>query len=358
MKKGVVILTGFLAILVLTGCSLTPAATTPGAVQTYTVSKSIWISRDGGRTWKDSSIASNKPTVTDINPLNLVINPINDSVVYAGLRAGGIMKTTNGGESWEFLTFKSDKIYGFTVNPNNPQTIYASSVVNNRGKIFKNTASGATDSWTEIYTAATNGPLVIHLVMDKKNSQTLYASTSDNQVLKSDDGGVSWRNLFQAQSPVMKIALDAKDSNLLYLLTQSGEVFIGSNGGDKFESLAAKISTAGLFGSGFGVIETDPTNGGWIYLAGKTGIIRSRDAGEKWEVVLTLNNPQNSPVSALAINPQNSREIIYGALQATYKSIDEGKTWSTSQFDVPKSISILEYSPLNPSIIYAGFSVK
>jgi photosystem II stability/assembly factor-like uncharacterized protein len=358
MKKGVVILTGFLVTLVLAGCSLSPVATTPEAVQTYSISKSIWISRDGGRNWKDSSIASNKSTVTDINPLSLAIDPINNRVVYVGLRAGGIMKTINAGESWEFLTFKTDKIYGLTIDSNNPQTIYVSSVVNNRGKIFKNIAAGATDSWTEIYTAATNGPLVVYLAMDNKNSQTLYASTSDNQVLKSGDGGVSWRNLFQAQSPVVKIALDAKDSSLLYLLTQSGEVFVSNNGGDKFESLTAKITTAGLYGSGFGVLETDPTNGRWLYLAGKAGIIRSRDAGEKWEVVLTLNNPKNSPVSALAISPQNSREIIYGALQATYKSIDEGKTWTPSQFDLPKVVNILKYDPLDSNIIYAGFSAK
>ena len=353
-----VILTGLLAILVLAGCSLLPATTTPGTVQTYAISKSIWISRDGGKTWKDSSVATNKPTVTDINPLSFAIDPKDTNIIYVGLRSGGIMKTVNGGDGWEFLTFKTDKIYGLAIDPVNSQNIYASSVVNSRGKIFKNTAYGATESWTEIYTAATNGPLVIAMALDKKNAQTIYVATSDNQILKSVDGGVSWRNLFHAQSPVVKIALDAKDGNLIYLLTQNGEVFSSANGGDKFESLASKITSTIANGSGFGVLKTDPTNGKWVYLAGKTGIIRSRDAGNSWETILTLNNPQNSPIGALAINPQNSREIIYGALQATYKSIDDGKTWITSQFDVPKPVNILEYNPINPSIIYAGFSAK
>ncbi|MCX6761999.1 MAG: YCF48-related protein [Candidatus Moranbacteria bacterium] len=358
MKKGVVILACATFTLALTGCALTPVASTPGAVQTYPISKSIWISRDGGKSWKDSSVATNKPTVTDINPLSLAMDPNNQNIAYVGLRSGGIMKTTSGGDGWEFLTFKSDKIYGLAVDPNNSQTIYASTVIAGRGKIFKNSAAGATDSWTEIYTAATNGPLVVQMTVDKKNPQTLYAATSDNQVLKSADGGISWRSLLQAQSPVVKIAVDARDGNLVYLLTQNGEAFVSSNGGDKFESLTAKIVVTVSAGSGFGVLETDPTNGKWVYLGGKTGIIRSKDAGDKWESILTLNNPQNSPVGALAINPQNSREIMYGAMQATYKSIDEGKTWTPAQFDVPKPINILEYNPLNPSIIYAGFSAK
>lgn len=358
MKKGVVIIACALFSLVLAGCSLAPAASVPGTAQSYPFSKSIWISKDSGKTWKDSSTATNKPNVTDINPLSLVMDPRDPNIAYVGLRSGGIMKTTNGGDNWEFLTFKTDKIYGLAVDPIDSRIIYASTVIAGRGKIFKNSAAGATDSWTEIYTAATNGPLVVSMALDKRNANTLYVATSDNQVVKSIDGGNSWRNIYQAQSPVVKIAIDASNSNLVYLLTQNGEAFSSSNGGDKFESLAAKITATVSSASGFGVLKTDPINSKWVYLAGKTGIIRSRDAGDKWESVLTLNNPQNSPVGALAINPQNSREIIYGAMQATYKSVDEGKTWTTSQFDLPKAVNILEYNPLNPNIIYAGFSAK
>jgi photosystem II stability/assembly factor-like uncharacterized protein len=309
-------------------------------------------------TWKDSNAATAKPRVTDINPLSLAMDPKNENVVYVGLRSGGIIKTTNGGENWEFLSFKTEKVYGLMIDPIDSNIVYASTVIRGRGKIFKNSASGASDSWKEIYTAATSGPLVISMALDKKNSKVIYVSTSDNQVVKSIDGGISWRNIINVKSPIIKISLDARDSNLLYLLAKNGEAFSSLDGGNKFESLSKKITAAGLFGSGFSVLETDPTNSGWIYLAGKTGIIRSRDVGEKWETITTLNNPENSPVGALAINPQNSREIIYGALQATYKSIDEGKTWTTSQFDLPKAVNILEYNPSNPNIVYAGFSGK
>jgi len=355
MKKGLIILIGNFLIFILTGCSLTPAVSTPNGQQQYAFSKSVWITKDGGKTWTNSNKAVNKPTVADINPLSLVFDPKDGNVVYTGLRAGGIIKTANGGESWESLSFKTDKIYGLALDPNDSKIIYASTVVGDRGKIFKNFDSGTGGNWNEIYTAATNGPLVVYLTIDKKNANTIYIATSDNQVAKSADGGVSWKNIFQSKSPVIKISLDAKNSKLIYLLAKSGEIFSSFNNGESFDGLSAKINKTGFAAAGFSVMETDPLNANWIYLAGKPGIIRSKDAGQNWEKVVTLNNPQNSPIGALAINPVNSKEIIYGASQAAYKSIDDGKTWATSQFDSTKAISILKYNPTNPDIIYAGF---
>jgi photosystem II stability/assembly factor-like uncharacterized protein len=358
MKKGVAIMSCFLAGLVFSGCSLVSKNPSPEGALKYPLSRGISISKDAGMTWEDAVVATTKPRIADINPLSLAMDPKNENIVYAGLRSGGIIKTTDGGKSWEFLTFKTEKVYGLAIDPIDSSTIYASTVVQGRGKIFKNSSSGANDSWIEIYTAATNGPLIISMALDNKNSKIIFAATSDNQVLKSVDGGGSWRNVFNVKSPIIKISLDAKESRLLYLLAKNGEVFSSFDGGNKFESLTKKITVTGLFGSGFSVLETDPTNGRRVYLAGKNGIIRSNDAGEKWESVVVLNNPENSPVGALAINPRNSQEIIYGASQATYKSIDEGKTWATSQFDLPKVINILKYNPQNPSIVYAGFVGK
>lgn len=359
MKKGLVLLSCFFIVLAFSGCFLAPASSTsaPEVPKKYAFSKSIWISRDSGKNWADSSVATNKPTVADINPLNFVFDPKDGNIAYVGLRNGGIMKTANGGESWEFLTFKTDKVYGLAVDPSDSKIIYASTIIAERGKIFKNSNAGFGE-WNEIYTSATNGPLVVYLTIDKKNAKTIYIATSDNQVAKSLDGGNSWKNIFESQSPVIKISIDAKNSNLVYLLTKSGDIFSSANGGDKFENLTGKISVTGFAGLGFGVLEADPSNAGWVYLAGKTGIIRSKDSGKTWEKVVTLNNPQNSPVGALAINPMNSREIVYGASQAVYKSEDGGQNWTTSQFDVEKSISILKYNPTNPSIIYAGFVSK
>ncbi len=47
--------------------------------------------------------------------------------------------------------------------------------------------------------------------------------------------------------------------------------------------------------------------------------------------------------------------MIYGAAQAAYRSQDGGINWTTSQFDVEKTIRIIKYDPQNISNIYLGF---
>ena len=359
MKKQLVILGVLFLGVFLAGCTFGGAGSStsaPVASQKYTLAESIWISHDAGKKWEASATATNKPSVTDINPLSLVFDSNDANVAYAGLRAGGIIKTKDGGASWEFLPFKTEKVYGLALDPRDTRIIYASTVFNGRGKIAKSLDSGMT--WNEIYTFATNGPLVVYLAADKRNAGTIYASTSDNQIIKSTDGGTAWKNVFEAPSPVIKISLDAVDSRLVYLLTKNGEIYFSRNAGDTFESLTQKITLTGMLGSGFSVMETDPVKANGLYLAGKTGIIRTKDAGNTWEEIVTLNNPENSPVGALAINPNNSNELIYGALQATYASIDGGKTWTTAQFDLEKVINNLKYNPANPQTIFASFLGK
>ncbi len=357
MKKITVYLFCACFFLFLTSCSFGGGKIgTSSGGQNYVFSKSIWISSDGGKNWKASNISKNKPRVSDIDPLSLAFDGKNPDISYVGLRSGGIIKTTDGGASWEFMNLNTDKVYGLDVDPFDSKIIYATTVINNRGKIFKSIDSGA--NWKEIYTFAANGPLAAYLKIDKQNPKVIYVSTSDNQLIKSTDSGNTWKNIFQTSSPVLKISIDAENDNNVYLITKNGDVFFSSDAGNSFDNLANKNGSNSMLDSGFSSMETSPMSAGGVYFWGRSGIIHSSDKGKTWKKIVTLNNPQNSPISALAIDPRNSNEIIYGALQATYKSNDGGNTWATSQFDLSKTISILKYNPVNPDIVFACFSAK
>ncbi|MFZ2192918.1 MAG: hypothetical protein WAV31_01630 [Candidatus Moraniibacteriota bacterium] len=358
MKNKLTISIGIFLLLFLAGCTFGGAGSTSSSMdsQKYTFSKSLWLSRDGGKTWQASNTSNNKPKSSDVNSYRLVFDKKNINIAYAGLLTGGIIKTIDGGTSWDFLDFGAASVYGLALDPVDTNIVYASAVLAGRGKIAKSVDGGA--NWDEIYTFAAKGPMIIYLVTDGHNTGVVYASTSDNQLIKSVDGGVSWKNIFQAKSAVSRIVVDSINSNMIYLLTKSGDIFYSSNSGNSFDSLTGNLTTTGMFGSDFSVIEADPSHTGWLYLAGKKGIIRTKDAGKTWEKVVVLNNPSNSPIGALAINPADSRQIFYGALQATYKSLDDGKTWTTSQFDLTKGINMLKYNPLDPNMIIATFVGK
>lgn len=357
MRRYTLFVICLLAILTFSGCSLIPAntSTNNAPVDQTKSTGSIWESTDGGKVWLERSKGNSKSVDTSgVDILSLTLNPYDANMAYAGARGAGILKTEDGGQNWQYLPFQSEKVYGLDIDPIDSKIIYASGVWQKRGKIFKSLDGGKT--WGEIYTSPSMGPLIIALQIDKKNPGTVYASTSDNQVMKTIDSGGSWKNIFVAPGPVTKIAIDKSNSGLIYFATPGRGIFKSADGGKKFEDISKDISRLVLGNQDINVLETDPQNASWIYAAGGVGILRSKDAGKTWEKIEVLNNPATFPVRALAINPKNSNEIVYGAAQAVYKSVDGGASWATTQFETAKSINILKYSLADASRLYLGLS--
>ncbi|HLN18952.1 MAG TPA: YCF48-related protein [Patescibacteria group bacterium] len=342
-----------ISTIFLSGCSVTPTSDQDITEQKTPVSQSIWKSSDGGKTWEVKNMASGKLVTSDWDILRIVIDPNNSQNIYVGLKTGGMMTSSDGGETWKSTIFVSEKVYGLELNPDG-NTIYASAVYNNRGKIWKSEDKGG--NWKEIYTNAADGPLVVSMKLDKNNPETLWAATSDNLLLKTRDGGGSWRNVYKADNPIIQIEIDKSDPNLIYVLEDSGQILRTRDGGETFQEINLDATSfSGIGSSKISSIRLDPGVNSGIYAVGQSGIKRSNNAGDSWTSISPLNNTENAPVISLAINPKDSKKIVYGASQAAYQSVDGGENWSTFQFDVNKHISVLEYDPQNPDVIWAGF---
>jgi photosystem II stability/assembly factor-like uncharacterized protein len=316
--------------------------------KTYAVSQSFWKSTDSGKTWQVKDTTKQTPTVTDWDVIRIEIDPTNSNIIYAGLKDGGIVKTEDGGDTWNFTNFVSGRPYAIEIDPGNNKVIYASGIWQKRGKMFKTEDQGAT--WKEIYTSPVDGPFITSSAMDKNDTQTLYIGNTDSQILKSTDGGSSWVNIYKANASISKIFLDKSDSNIVYVLTITGSLYRSRDAGQTFEDITSKIG-----GSGILTIAIDPGISQGVYAAGTGGMFRSKDAGDNWEKVNPLNDSGKYPITAIAINPQNSREIIYATSQAAYKSEDSGASWTPYQFTSGKYIDIIKYDPTNPSLVYVGF---
>ncbi|PIP28489.1 MAG: hypothetical protein COX29_00950 [Candidatus Moranbacteria bacterium CG23_combo_of_CG06-09_8_20_14_all_35_22] len=352
MKKILSIAVASFLVLIFSGCANNKTTTVPK----FTLSQSIWKSIDGGADWQVKNKGEGKANIKEMDILSLAFNPYDKNNIYVGLRSGGILETIDGGETWKFMNYTSEKVYGLALSPADGRTLYASGVWQGTGKMFKTQDRG--ENWTEIYTSPSAGPLIISLAIDPKNSNIIYATTSEKEAIKSMDGGTTWRNILLADEPIIKIVLDSKNSNLIYFLATTGKVLRSKDAGVSFEDISGKIS--GDFFSfsrrGFTSIETDPTRADYVYLAGEAGILMSKDSGETWQEILALNNPENFPIKALAINPKNPNEMVYAMNQATYKSVDGGKTWKTFQFDNKMKANILEYNPTEGTELYIGFT--
>jgi hypothetical protein len=130
----------------------------------------------------------------------LIIDPVNPDVMYAAAVAGGIWKTTNGGNTWAPLNdfLANIAVTCMAIDPSNPNILYAGTGegffnadgVRGAG-VFKTTDAGA--NWTRLTATINNANFffVNDLVVSSANSQHVYAATRAG-VFRSLDGGTSW----------------------------------------------------------------------------------------------------------------------------------------------------------------------
>ena len=81
---------------------------------------------------------------------------------------------------------------------------------------------------------------------------------------------------------------------------------------------------------------------------------KSADGGATWRAVNRgLELGEMNSVSALSIDPTNSRVVFAGTDTGVYKSTDGGESWRKAEGYFPE-INALSIDPTNPRVIFAG----
>jgi photosystem II stability/assembly factor-like uncharacterized protein len=349
IKKILLSISVFVATFLVSGCSLpTSVLPTKNSMVNTTMLKSL----DGGLTWNSKVKINDKKTIEGIDILSMAIHPVDQNIVYVGTMSNGLFMTKDGGEAWTQLPF-ADKAYGLVFDPRNPDVMYGSGVFNGRAKIFKRLMEG--QEWKEIYTEPADGTTISTIAIDKMNPQVLYAGTSEGVIIKTTDGGQTWVNLkinADLKGPIVSIGFDAaSDAHVFFAVFQVG-VLETKNAGASIENITEKIDTVRRTNSIY-TLTVDPYLGGVAYVGTGAGMFR-RSGGDDWKAMNLIESSKAFPVRAIAVNPKNSKEIMYSSAKAIYKSIDTGGKWATFQLDTSKEISILKYDQADPAKIYAG----
>ncbi|MDO8716144.1 MAG: hypothetical protein Q7J73_04985 [Dehalococcoidales bacterium] len=271
----------------------------------------ISLSNDGGKTWTASNLGINSnggPSGDAIPVFCVTISPRDPNVLWAGTQGiRGIFKSTDGGKTWQkketgVIENEGLSVRGFSVDPKNPDTVYAAAEV---------------ASWIWLGHQQ-NGFAAFDLVK--------------GVVYKTTDSGEHWNAIWRGDNLARYIWIDPRDSNVLYVST-------------------------GLFDRD--AANEDP---GTRDLRG-VGILKSMDGGQTWRVFNQANGLKNLYVGSLYMNPANPDVLLAGTGLAgpagqntnlgAYLSTDGGESW---QYVLPSStpISAVEYSTLDPNIAYAG----
>jgi photosystem II stability/assembly factor-like uncharacterized protein len=374
----------------------------------------VWKSSDGGQTW--TGVDNGIPTVEGSpqypdSIMRVVVDPVNEGVVYAVTAENGIYKTTDAGASWSaantglesLLAAPSKYLEALAVDPANPQTLYLGTLVPDPvtgffgddalSGIYRSTDGG--QHWAEVVTHMAFTDIVI----DPSNHQNVYAGGLELYV--SVDGGGTWTPATGGSAATVQdvIAVDAADSRHLwgqsdeaggafglYESTDRGAhwspVYTGDAGA--VTSIAIDpVTPTNLYLSSlhYGVYKSGDGGASWaesddgiygivgqvmlmgadsaLYLgAQESGVLKSNDGGASWSLAgngLTVNAYAGVTVYAMAADPADAATLYAGTDYGLFKTTDAAADWSQPGDGLPERFFLaVAVDPEDGQDVYAG----
>jgi|TARA_R110000737_G_scaffold324995_1_gene338146 photosystem II stability/assembly factor-like uncharacterized protein len=298
-----------------------------------------------------------------------IITPLSrqSDTIFAGSVNGGIYRTFDGGNTWTplFQEFTYLAIGSITVDPSNPNTIYAGTGDRNYGGysyngngLYKSTDLGNT--WTQI--GIGNVGIVTSCIVHPTNPNTIlvgalgsgFEKSNDRGVYRTTDGGANWTNtLFVSDSSgVCEMIAHPTNPNIVYASTFNrlnlpnrsiskgfdSKIFKSTDGGITWTQLTNGLPNSLLSRVGIAISESNPNKLYALYVADTYNIFEiyvSTNSGTSWSA-LNIGGT-NLDANALGgfgwyfgrihVNPFNENHIVVPGVDQ-YESIDGGSNWS------------------------------
>jgi hypothetical protein len=171
-----------------------------GEIFEGTAGGGVWSSTDNGATW----VSHTDQVATGLAIGALAIDPTNPSIIYAGtgeanscgdcFYGGGVLKSTDGGATWTVENpegvFTGVDFVSIVVDPNNDSKLYAGTTHG----FYESTDGGST--WAQPTGSGTFASPTYGIALDPtSNPTTVYIATESVGVQKSTDGGTNFSTL-------------------------------------------------------------------------------------------------------------------------------------------------------------------
>jgi photosystem II stability/assembly factor-like uncharacterized protein len=230
----------------------------------------------------------------------------------------------------------------------NPETVFAATL---RGGVVKSSDGGG--SWR----ALDIGPSMARfdaLAVAPRDPQTVYAG--GDRIFKSTDGGATWKavhsGLFEGETEaarqhrrleglVYALAVDPTNPEVVYAGTWTRGVLKTTNGGANWRR---------IFLGGVNALVLDPQDRDTLYAGAKGGgVFKSSNGGQSWHPV----GLEGTNVGALALDPRHPRTIYAGTYRkGVFKSTDGGASWRATGLQ-GGDVRELMLDPQEPENVYA-----
>jgi photosystem II stability/assembly factor-like uncharacterized protein len=274
--------------------------------------------RVGGR-WRATKTSDRLYTAVAVDPRD----PAN---VYAATDEG-VFRSANGGASWSASSMTEPlggwpaggRLSALAVDPKNSKNVYAIAV--NDGT---RTGGGVTGIYESLALKSMDGgrtwptltsvqsvvvpatqigfiPDNVHrspLAIDPRDPHVLYAGGAG--VVKSSDGGLTWRRSGLGRTPVLGLAVDPSEAGVIYAATDAG-AFKSTDAGATWLPLRGALD-----GARVKALAIDPEHHRTVFAGTDGGVLWSTDGGRRWHRFTHL---PHRPFPTLAVD--RSAGLLY-----------------------------------------------
>ena len=282
--------------------------------------------------------------------------PGNPLIYYAATASGGVWMSTDGGTTWKSVWDDQpiSSIGSIAIAASNPNVVYVGSgEANIRGNvaagngIYKTIDGGKT--WTHVWKQEGQiGTMVVH----PKNADVAFAAVlghafgpnPERGVYRTRDGGKTWQQVLKKDSDTgaSDVAMDPSNPNTLFAglwqarrfpwdMNSGGPgsgLYVSHDGGDTWKQLTAKGLPEGIWGKvGIAIAPSDGRRVYALIEAEKGGLFRSDDGGENWELASPSRALRQRAwyYTTLTVHPTNPNEVWFPQVPML-KTIDGGRT--------------------------------
>jgi photosystem II stability/assembly factor-like uncharacterized protein len=347
MRRGVVLGVVTAALLQATGAGAAPAASAPAAAG-VPVDPNLF----GALRWRGIGPyrGGRALAVTGI--------PGNASTFYFGAVAGGVWKTTDGGNTWQPLTDSTpiSSVGAIAVAPSNHDIIYVGTgEAAPRGNmtygdgVYKSADGGRTWSHVGLKDSRQIGALII----DPNNPDIVlvaalghaFGPNTERGVFRTTDGGKSWtKTLYKNENTgAIDVSFDPHNPRIVYAALwqarrQPWNFSSGGPGSGLYRSTDGGVSWKQLTGNGLpaGIlgrihVSVSGADSKRVYAmieAEQGGLYRSDDGGEHWQRVNDDGRLSQRAwyFSTVLADPRDA-DTVYAENTGLFRSTDGGKTF-------------------------------
>lgn len=302
---------------------------------------------------------------------SVAIHPQNDNIVYFGAAAGGVWKTTDGGETWTpLMDFENSIAMGsLSIDENNPEILYAGTgeAVSGGGNIYagngilKTTNGGQTWFQVGLSTVGAFSKVFCH----PKNSNLIIAGGFGRSggLYISTDAGNTWTR--KVEGSITDVSINQNDENEILCAINGVDILLSNDKGNNWTSL----KKGDLANNSIGRISVQfaPSNTNIIYLLTEMGTDRlgkaykSTNKGGSWFKVHDGNaaffNNQGFYDNYVAVHPTNQDIALIGGIDtwlttngAQFVNQTQGYNGGNTHVDH----HCATFSKTNPKLVYMG----